>query len=169
MAHVAFHGFDKVWNEIGPALQLHINARPSFIDHLPGLDQLVVDGDGVKAQKNHNPEKDPADSHNHVSHTINSYSCEPGLFPEINPQKAKCKQELEGATVFTLCLPLSTNGAAWLLYSLAGWFKMASDRHRNQSQERIAVQKREAGRPLQSGAGILDRHQEMRRKAHEPW
>ncbi|MOA33084.1 hypothetical protein D3C78_1543450 [compost metagenome] len=48
MRRVTLHGLDEVGNEIGAALQLHVDARPRLFLHLPRLDQTVIDEDDIK-------------------------------------------------------------------------------------------------------------------------
>ena len=42
VAHVALHGFHEIGDEVGAALELHVDARPAFLRELTLTDEIVV-------------------------------------------------------------------------------------------------------------------------------
>jgi len=59
--HVTLHRLHEVRNEIGAALELHIDSRPSLLGELPLPDEVVVGDDAVADDNNDDDENDPAD------------------------------------------------------------------------------------------------------------
>jgi hypothetical protein len=58
VADIALDGFDDVGNEIGPALQLNVDAGPGLLDHLPGFHEAIVDGNAVDGDGSENGDDD---------------------------------------------------------------------------------------------------------------
>jgi hypothetical protein len=66
MTHIAFDGFEKIGDQVGAALELHVDPGPAFLHQLPLLDQIVVQEDGIAGDGDDDRQDDQA-SHLWVS------------------------------------------------------------------------------------------------------
>src|SRR5690606_9129601 len=66
MAHIALNGLEEIGDQIGTALQLHVDAGPALLHQLPLPDQVVVEKNGVADDGDDNRQNDQA-SHVGVS------------------------------------------------------------------------------------------------------
>ena len=79
MGHIALHRFHQIGNEIGTALELHVNTRPALAHHLPVGHQRVVDDDGVAGDADHEQKNDPFHSCAPSSNVRRKLALWPGL------------------------------------------------------------------------------------------